>query len=82
MAVCSSASSVTVVPASAAAAQIRAMFPAAIPVPRNNPTAVGLTDTSAVPPWVRPSAASRPSSRRYSSVTAAACASSLVSSPR
>jgi hypothetical protein len=45
----SSASSVTVVPASRAAAQILAMFSRAILVPRNNPTAVGFTETSAAP---------------------------------
>ena len=82
MAACSSASSVTVVPASAAAAQIRAMLPAAVPAPRNSPTAVALTETSARPPWLRPSAPSWPSSWTYSSVTAVACAWSLVSSPR
>ena len=41
-------------PASAAAAQIRAMLPAAVPAPRNSPTAVALTETSAPPPWREP----------------------------
>ena len=50
------------VPASAAAAQIRAMLSAAAPAPRYSPTAVGLTETSAAPPWVSPSAPSLPSS--------------------
>src|ERR1700735_2608399 len=46
-------SSVTVVPAAAAAAQIRAMFSRAVFSPcsgRSRPTAVGLTETSARPP--------------------------------
>ena len=70
------------VPASRAAAQIRLMFSFAVLVPRNSPTAVGFTETSAAPPWVSPSAPSLPTSWMYSSVTAAACAGSLVSSPR
>jgi hypothetical protein len=71
-----------VVPASCAAAQIRLMFSFAVLVPRNSPTAVGLTEISAAPPWVSPSAPSLPASWMYSSVAAAACAGSLVSSPR
>ena len=55
---------------------------AAVPAPRYSPTAVGLTETSAAPPRVSPSAPSSPSSCTYSSVTAAAWARSLVSSPR
>ena len=83
--VCSSMSTVTVVPASRAAAQIRAMFSVAVFSPcsaRPRPTAVGLTDTSARPPWASPAAASWPSSPVYSAVTAAAWSGSLVSSPR
>ena len=37
---------------------------------------------AAAPPWVSPSAPSLPTSWMYSSVTAAACTGSLVSSPR
>ena len=70
------------VPASRAAAQIRLMFSFAVLVPRKSPTAVGFTETSAVPPPVSPSAPSLPTSWMYSSVAAAACAGSLVSSPR
>jgi len=53
-----------------------------IEMPRNSPTAVGLTETSAAPAWVSPSAPSSPSRCTYWSVTAVACAWSLVSSPR
>ncbi len=72
IAVCSSASRVTVVPTSAAAAQIREMLSVAACWLRNSPTAVGLTETSVTPPWVSPSAPSLPSSSTYSSVTATA----------
>src|SRR5579875_2979619 len=78
-------SRVTVVPAFRAATQILAMFSAAVfsaCSARPRPTAVGLTETSARPPADRPSAESRLSSRSYSSVTAAACSGSTVSSPR
>ena len=78
-------SSVTVVPADRAAAQIRATFSAAVFSPcsaRPRPTAVGLTETSARPPWASPAPASWASSPEYSAVTAAACSGSVVSSPR
>ena len=68
-----------------AAAQIRAMWPAAVfspPAARPRPTAVGLTETSARPPLARPAEPSRPSSPVYSSATAAAWSGSAVSSPR
>ena len=64
-AVWSSASSVTVVPASRAAAQIRAMFSVAVFSPcsgRNKPTAVAFTETSQSPRAVSPAADSSPSS--------------------
>ena len=78
-------SRVTVVPAARAAAQIRATFSVAVFSPcsaRPRPTAVGLTETSARPPWASPAAASWASSPEYSAVTAAACSGSVVSSPR
>jgi hypothetical protein len=63
----SSMSTVTVVPAALAAAQIRAMFAAAVFSPcsgRCRPTAVGLTETSAAPSRARPPDASRRAARR------------------
>ena len=62
----SSMSSVTVVPAAAAAAQIRARCPAAVfsPCPGSpRPIAVGLTDSSARPPAASPASPSASSSR-------------------
>jgi len=78
-------SSVTVVPAASAAAQIRAMFSVAVFSPcslRPSPTAVGLTETSAAPPRACPAAASRPSRLMYSPAAAAAWSGSVVCSPR
>ena len=78
----SSASTVTVVPASRAAMAIRSMWSLAIRSSSSRPTAVGFTDTSTAPPSVSPSAASLPSRCTYCVAVSAARRASVASSPR
>ncbi len=81
----SSMSSVTVVPAPAAASQMARALSRAIfspSAPSACPTADSFTDTSTRPPWVRSTSFSSRSTVTYASRTARACSGSVVSSPR